>query len=206
MDNYHYIIAGLPDLILNADNKSFSYDTIRDAIYFSSDPKDRRFIEWLEFGSKEENLNSHFYNAALKCKNPFIRRYFALDLGIRNMKVDFISNAEKKEKDERYKITPLHAPVAKFEFTPEETEKLRHIFGSENILEKEQMLDKFKWDFISAFNEYGQFNMNVILAFLAKGKLIDRWNKLDRKTGQEMFKRLVDEVRGTFKGIDLQNN
>lgn len=206
MDNYHYIIAGLPDLILNADNKSFSYDTIRDAIYFSSDPKDRRFIEWLEFGSKEENLNSHFYNAALKCKNPFIRRYFALDLGIRNMKVDFISNAEKKEKDERYKITPLHAPDAKFEFTPEETEKLRHIFGSENILEKEQMLDKFKWDFISAFNEYGQFNMNVILAFLAKGKLIDRWNKLDRKTGQEMFKRLVDEVRGTFKGIDLQNN
>lgn len=206
MDNYHYIIAGLPDLILNADNKSFSYDTIRDAVYFSSDPKDRRFIEWLEFGSKEENLNSHFYNAALKCKNPFIRRYFALDLGIRNMKVDFIRNAEKKEEDGRYKIAPLHAPGTTFEFTPEETEQLRHIFGSENILEKEKMLDKFKWDFITAFNGYGEFTMNVILAFLAKGKLIDRWNKLDKKTGQEMFERLVDEVRGTFKGIDLQNN
>ena len=43
--------------------------------------------------------------------------------------------------------------------------------------------------------------MDVILAFLAKGKLIDRWNKLDRKTGEEMFRKLVDEVRGTFNGI-----
>lgn len=206
MDNYHYIIAGLPDLILNADNKSFSYDTIRDAIYFSSDPKDRRFIDWLEFGGREENLNSHFYNAAFKCKSPFIREYFALDLRIRNMKVDFIKNAEKKEADNTYKIIPHHTSHTGSGFTAEEEEKLRHIFGTENILEKEQMLDKFKWDFISAFNGYGKFNMDVILAFLAKGKLIDRWNKLDKKTGEEMFKRLVDEVRGTFKGIDLQNN
>ena len=79
--------------------------------------------------------------------------------------------------------------------------KLSGIFANKNILEKEQQLDKFKWDYISGLNEYGEFNMDVILAFLAKGKLIDRWNKLDRATGEEMFRRLVDEVRGTFNGI-----
>ena len=84
----------------------------------------------------------------------------------------------------------------------EQLEKLSGIFSNRNILEKEQQLDKFKWDYITDMNPYGTFNMDVILAFLAKGKLIDRWNKLDKKTGEEMFRKLVDEVRGTFKGIE----
>ena len=80
--------------------------------------------------------------------------------------------------------------------------KLNEIFANKNILEKEQMLDSFKWEYITSLNEYGTFDMDVILAFLAKGKLIDRWNKLDREAGQEMFRKLVDEVRGTFHGIE----
>ena len=86
--------------------------------------------------------------------------------------------------------------------TEEQLQKLSGIFANKNILEKEQLLDKFKWDYISGLNEYGEFNMDVILAFLAKGKLIDRWNKLDRETGEQMFRKLVDEVRGTFKGVE----
>lgn len=197
MDNYHYIITGLPELVLNTDNKSFSYDALRDAIYYSSSPKDRRFVEWLDFGTDDKNLNPHFYRAALACKNPFLRTYFALDLEIRNRKVAFI------KKDDQYKMV---VPGAQVDLTDEATERLNQIFATANILEKEQMLDKFKWDYINSYNRYGEFNMNVILAFLAKGKLIDRWNKLDKKTGQEMFKRLVDEVRGTFTGIDFKNN
>ena len=66
MGNYHYIIAGLPELLLNADNKGFSYDAVRDSIYQSSSDKDRRFIEWFEFGNSEENLTPHFYRAAMR--------------------------------------------------------------------------------------------------------------------------------------------
>ncbi|MEF9987334.1 MAG: DUF2764 family protein [Bacteroidales bacterium] len=205
MDNYHYIIAGLPELILNTDNKSFSYDLLRDSIYCSSSAKDRRFIEWFDFGTNDKNLNSHFYKAALACKSLFIKKYFALDLEIRNRKVDFIKSSEKNESNEnKYKmILRGYVPI---ELTPEETEQLNNVFTTSNILEKEQMLDKFKWDYINSFNKYGEFNMNVILAFLAKGKLIDRWNKLDKKAGELMFKKLVDEVRGTFTGIDFKNN
>ena len=198
MGNYHYIIAGLPELVLNADNKSFSYDTIRDSVLYSSTEKDRRFIEWLEFGSDEKNLSPHFYRAAFKCKNRFIRMYFALDLEIRNRKVDFVAN--KLERDgEQYKVQVGNC--VDLGLTEEDMDKLQGIFANKNILEKEQLLDKFKWDYISSLNPYGTFDMDVILAFLAKGKLIDRWNKLDRKTGEEMFRKLVDEVRGTFNGI-----
>ena len=198
MGNYHYIIAGLPELVLNADNKSFSYDTIRDSVLYSSSEKDRRFVEWLEFGSDEKNLSPHFYRAAFKCKNRFIRMYFALDLEIRNRTVDFVAN--KLERDgEQYKIQVGNSVY--LGLSEEDLNKLQGIFANKNILEKEQLLDKFKWDYISSLNPYGTFDMDVILVFLAKGKLIDRWNKLDRKAGEEMFRKLVDEVRGTFNGI-----
>ena len=199
MGNYHYIIAGLPELVLNADNKSFSYDAVRESIYQSSDEKDRRLIEWFDFGTSEENLTSHFYRAAFRNKCRFIRLWFALDLEIRNRKVDFV--AVKMGRDASlYKVaTGCNVDLG---LSDEQLDKLSGIFANKNILEKEQQLDKFKWDYISGLNEYGEFNMDVILAFLAKGKLIDRWNKLDRKAGEEMFRRLVDEVRGTFHGIE----
>lgn len=199
MGNYHYIIAGLPELILNSENKGFDYDAIRESIYTSSTDKDRRFIEWFDFGTKESNLTPHFYRAAMKCKNEFIRKYFALDLEIRNRKVDFVAGKLGKESDS-YKV--LANMESKLDLTEEQLTKLGEIFANKNILEKEQQLDKFKWDYITELNPYGVFSMDVILAFLAKGKLIDRWNKLDKETGREMFRKLVDEVRGTFQGIE----
>lgn len=199
MGNYHYIIAGLPELVLGADNKSFSYDAVRESIYNSSTEKDRRFIEWFDFGTDEENLNAHFYRAAMNCKNRFIRLYFALDLEIRNRKVDYVAGKMERNADS-YKVSP--AKNVDLNLSEEQLVKLQAIFANKNILEKEQQLDSFKWDYISELNGYGEFNMDVILAFLAKGKLIDRWNKLDAKAGEEMFRKLVDEVRGTFKGIE----
>lgn len=198
MGNYHYIIAGLPELVLNADNKAFSYDTVREQIYLSSSEKDRRFIEWFDFGTNENNLNAHFYRAAMNCKNRFIRLYFALDLEIRNRKVDFVAGKMERSGD-AYKVQVNND--IDLGLNEEQLTRLQSIFANKNILEKEQLLDKFKWDYITGLNGYGEFNMDVILSFLAKGKLIDRWNKLDRKAGEEMFRKLVDEVRGTFNGI-----
>lgn len=203
MDNYHYIIAGLPELVLNADNGNLNYSAIRDHIVNSSAPKDVKLVEWLEFGLNDENLNPHFYRAAFKSKNEFIKRFFALDLVIRNMKVDFISKKLGKEStSQKIEVSNIINP----DLSDEQKDKLIQIFANKNILEKEQMLDKFKWDYISDMNPYGIFSMDVILAFLAKGQLINRWNKLDRNTGKEMFKKLVEEVRGTYQGIENKIN
>ena len=199
MGNYHYIIAGLPELVLNADNKGFSYDTIRESVYYSSDDKDRRLIEWFDFGTDEDNLNAHFYRAAMNSRNRFIRLWFALDLEIRNRKVDFVAGKMGRESSQ-YKIQVNNN--VDLGLGEEQLQRLQTIFAYKNILENEQQLDKFKWDYITGLNEYGEFNMDVILAFLAKGKLIDRWNKLERETGEQMFRKLVDEVRGTFKGVE----
>ena len=47
------------------------------------------------------------------------------------------------------------------------------------------------------------FNMNAILAFLVKAKTVQRWAELDPAKGEEMFHKLVMEIRGTSANLDL---
>ena len=46
------------------------------------------------------------------------------------------------------------------------------------------------------------FDIHVVLAFIVKLHIVNRWLKLDENTGREMFRILVDEVLGTFKGLN----
>ena len=51
------------------------------------------------------------------------------------------------------------------------------------------------------------FDMSVILAFTAKLKVVERWEKLDPETGQKYFRKLVQEIRATYdnkKNTDIQ--
>lgn len=57
------------------------------------------------------------------------------------------------------------------------------------------------WDKIDEMTTYDYFDIEAILGFLAKLHIVERWYILDEKTGREMFRKLVDEVRGTFKGV-----
>lgn len=182
MNNYPYIIAGLPDLILSADNTSFDYDTVRDHIYESCGKEGQRLIEWIEFGLNENNLSHHFYRAAAANKNLFISSFFTFDKLVREAKVAYLE----------------HKP---FEAEFEEGARLQTIFKVPNIFERELQMDKLIWDKINEIISREVLSINIILAFLTKAKIVSRWSKLESKRGAELFARLVQEVRGTFKGV-----
>ena len=179
MDNYPYLIASLPELALSFEKSDFSYATIRDFIYENSSESDRRLIEWLEFSFKEKNINSHFYKACSKCRNSFINKFFSYDFATRTEKVAFV-NGEQTEQ----------------EF--EEKESILKAFKISNIVERERQLDAITWNKICSLTNYGDFDINVILAFLAKAHLIERWSKLDKATGDKLFRKFVDEIRSTY--------
>ena len=54
---------------------------------------------------------------------------------------------------------------------------------------------------ISTLTTFNYFDIDTILGFIAKLNIVARWFRLDEQTGREMFKKLVDEVRGTFTGV-----
>jgi hypothetical protein len=74
-----------------------------------------------------------------------------------------------------------------------------------DILARERALDDLRWSKISALNLFDYFNLDTILGFIARYRITRRWAILDEQAGRELFRKLVEEVRGTFKGVEYND-
>ena len=205
MNNYEYIIASLPDITTGWKfGEKGPHDYIEEVIS-SCTEKDRKLIEFLMSGYLDENLNPEFYLKALTHKDKFIREYFRFDLNVRNAKVKYLNKALGRPADKDVLSFPEGTPEQVMEFISEEFEEaaaLDNVLGAGDILSRERGLDDLMWAKIDNLTLFNYFDIDVILGFIAKLNIVARWFKLDEQTGREMFKKLVDEVRGTFKGVE----
>ena len=193
MDNYVYIVASLPEIAVNYDGTSFDYAAVRENIVELLSEKDQQLVALLEEGFDENTLGAEFYAKAAESKNRFIREYFDFDGRLRNMKVNYLAKRLEKQ-GEQYLVD---MPEADFE----EESQIREILANADFVQREQKMDELKWEKASDIARMDYFNMNAILAFLDKAKTVQRWAELDKEKGEEMFRKLVKEVRGTFEGV-----
>ena len=187
MDNYVYIVAGLPELTSAYEGSDFRYEALRESIVELLSEKDQQLVALLEEGFDENTLGADFYAKAAKSKNRFIREYFDFDARLRNIKVQYLAKRLGK-KAEDY---TLEMPEADFE----EAAQIAAIMDDADFVEREKKMDELKWEKASDIARMDYFNMNAILAFLVKAKTVQRWAELDPVKGQEMFKKLVEEIR-----------
>ena len=207
MKNYQYIIAGLPDIELSFESGNFDLDATLSNILNHLSKKDKRQIDWVRFGLREENLCNHFYRCANKSKNKFIREYFQFDLMLRNIQAAYIAR-KTQQSPESYLIgnseiiDALKSSKATDFGISNDVElapKLIQILENTNILEREQMLDMLRWNKANDICIFNYFDINVILSFVLKSHILKRWSELDKKMGSQLFKQLIEEVRGTYK-------
>ncbi|MBQ2531280.1 MAG: DUF2764 family protein [Bacteroidales bacterium] len=193
--NYEYIISSLPALSRDWRFKeNASFGTWLDWIKSQLDDADKKTVDALLDGFKDENLDRGFYQAALSHGNAFIRNYFTFDLNVRNAKARFLNKAFGRKAGE----DTIDLPAGEFP----EAARLEGILATDDLLGRERALDDLMWTKISELSLFNYFDLDAILAFLAKLHIIDRWFSLDEETGRDMFRSLVDEVRGTFKGVN----
>ena len=196
MDNYEYLIAGLPALssdVSGQDCPSASV-LIKEIRELSSD-KDNILFDTLLKGYEEENFTPEFYGAMLSHPNRFLREFFRFDLNVRNAKVRYLNESLGRPRNTDIFLED----EGEFE---EEAEVHRVLYGP-NLLSREKGLDELMWKKIDEINTFDYFNVSALLGYIAKLKIIDRWMALDEATGREMFHKLVDEIRGTFNGVEF---
>ena len=205
MANYEYIVASLPDITTGWKfGEKSPDDYIEDIVSLCSD-KDRKLIEFLMSGYLEENLNAGFYSEALTHKDAFIREYFRFDLNVRNAKVKYLNKALGRDAEKDVLLFGEDTPQAVLDVAAEEFEEaadLETILNTGDILSRERGIDDLMWEKIDSLTTFNYFDIDAILGFITKLNIVARWYRLDEQTGREMFKRLVDEVRGTFKGVE----
>lgn len=197
MNNYEYIISSLPAISLDWKfGEGASFETYVDWIKSQLSEADIKVVDRLLDGYKDENLTREFYEAALKDGNRFLKEYYTFDLNVRNGKARFLNKAFER---------PLDQDTIKLE-TGEfpEGPKLEEALNAPDLLSRERGLDSLMWDKINEITTFNYFDLEAILGFIARLHIIGRWFALDEKTGREMFRRLVDEVRGTFKGVNYE--
>ena len=214
MSNYEYIIASLPYLTVDyhyADGQGFQ-DVVAE-IRENLSEADCAEMDFLLKGFVPEELGADFYAAALRRKNRFLREYFRFDLNLRNAKVRYLNRelgrhidtdvltGRGSEDEQDLDIDGYRFRGGEFE----EEARVDAVLGGKNLLERERGLDDIVWEKVDALTTFHYFDLAVILGYLAKLHIVDRWLSLDEESGRELFRKLVTEVRGTFKGVDYKD-
>ena len=206
MNNYVYIIAGLPDFTPDWREGEKSLDEYISQIRELLSDKDNEALDFIAKGFDKDQINPEFYKEALSHRLGFIREFFLFDLNVRNQKVRYLNQALGREpekdilslRDQEADETGLTQEEPEFK----ESAKLQTILEGKDILARERGIDDLYWDKIDEITLFDYLNFDKILGMMVKMMVIRRWLILDEETGRAMFKKLVDEVRGTFKGVE----
>ena len=194
MDNYAYIIASLP--VLQPDQEkadNLVAQDLLDEIREQLSARDAAVLDQLLEGYDPEKLDAEFYRNALQHRNRFIRDWFRFDLNLRNLTVSYINDSlGRQEGQDQVKLEGDETE----EFP--EAAAAREVLNCGDILARERGLDELRWKKIDDLTILDSLDLEVILGFVAKLKIIDRWLQLDPDSGRALFRRLVEEVRSTY--------
>ncbi|MBR5018397.1 MAG: DUF2764 family protein [Bacteroidales bacterium] len=183
MANYPYIIASFPDLLLDFEQHPVDVAAVVAEVKSQLSDSDCKLVDWLEFGLDGSHLTPHFYRSIRQTRNRFLIGWFDFDRKLRLAKV---AHLEGK-------------PV--MEDFPE-VDKAHIIFKVSDLYQREKLLDRLGWNKASELVDFDIFTIDTILSLILRLHIVARWNRLDPEAGARLFKQLVDEVRGTFQGIN----
>ena len=194
MNNYEYIVASLPVIEPGSRlGSSSAANAIIDDIREQLSNKDNALVTMLLDGFDPEKLNAGFYRACLGSGSRFLREYFLFDLFLRNTKVEYLNASLGRPEG---KDVLLLEELEDYEF--EQKEEIVEILSGTDIIGREKGLDMAIWEHVEEVTTMDVFDMDAILGFIARLKIIDRWEKLDPETGAELFRRLIKEIRATY--------
>ena len=209
MSNFEYIISSLPYLTMDFKYAGQTgFNSVISDIKRDLDEKDQGLVEFLLKGFSDKELNADFYAAALKHRNRFLREYFRFDLNLRNAKVRYLNAQLGREPDQD--VMTGEDPEAEdvdidgFRFTGgefEEALKVDNILADKDLVSREKGLDDLLWDKIDGLSTFHYFDIEAVLAYIAKLHIVTRWLNLDEEVGRDVFRRLLKDVRGTYKGV-----
>ena len=194
MDNYEYIVASLP-VLRPEDSRSdnVNAEALIAEIREQLSGRDQAVLDQLLAGYDAEQLTEDFYRQILRHKNRFLREWFRFDLDLRNATVGYLNHQLHRAPDHD-KILLEEREAEEFP----ELEAAERILRGADILQRERGLDELRWHKVDEITLLDYFDLETLLGYVAKLKIIDRWLQLDPDSGRALFRRMVEEIRTTY--------
>ena len=155
------------------------------------------------YASLEKQLFSMYYNYINNSDNQFITKWFTFDLNLKNILAHIVS--ELLETDPRNEMVGDQVTIDEILFYRSKNFDLNHripnyktllqIVNQKDILEREKQIDKFKWDYLDEITLFDYFTLEVILSYIIKLKIIQRWEEMDVEKGTAQLNTFINELQ-----------
>ncbi len=157
-------------------------------------------IEW------ETRFLVSFYELAINHRNKYIRAWFSYNRDIQNIlialtgrKYDYpfakylIGSGETVDKLSRSTAPDFGLGKQHHLF-----DNLSRIFEQYGIIDRERNVDALRWRWIDNQNFFEYFNIDRILGYFCKLRILDRWISMDPEYGRELFFDTLNELENSF--------
>ncbi|HON18375.1 MAG TPA: DUF2764 family protein [Salinivirgaceae bacterium] len=157
--------------------------------------------------SWEDNLTELFYEFMKNSTNRFISEWFSFNYLLRNVRTALVVRQHKLN-PQQYILGNDEISTALKKSTLSDfglgddipvIDKIISIFDNENPLDQEYETDLLRWKYIDEQNTFNYFSTEVVIGFVLKYQIMDRWLKLDPAIGQSMFEQLIQQLKQSYE-------
>lgn len=158
------------------------------------------------FNNTEHELLTAFYAWTSNHSNEFIRKWFAYDAHIRSIlsaingrKFDLpyakylIGDSEMVES-----LAKSHAADFGLGKADEVFDNIVRVYEQNDILYRERGYDILRWKWIDNQNFFNYFNLERVLGYYCKLRILSRWIKADPNLGKEIFHDTLNAIENSF--------
>ncbi len=157
--------------------------------------------------SPENELATLYYDQMLEVDNEFLCKLFEFDLNLRNSIIALFSRKHELPYENQIigntetsnTIRRSHARDFGLSAELPYIDDVVSIVKIEDIQEREKAIDELKWKYLDESSFFEYFTAEKVFAFIKKLEIIERWLEIDKPTGNELFKKLLEELKATYK-------
>ena len=160
--------------------------------------------------SDEDFRTQLLYEQGLKCKNKFVREWFAFNMDVNNvlaaavaikhnMDVSKVVVGDSEVAQELRKGGALGKNARLAALVPD-LKEVAEIAEIGNLLDREKHIDALRWQWLEDRTLFEVFNIEAVLAYYLKASILHRWDSLTVEEGEKVFRDLVADMK---KGINL---
>ena len=141
--------------------------------------------------TRMEKLSAH--------ENSFIRDYFTFDFRLRNIllaiskrkfKLDKIHLLEVGEDEVINKLKISTANDFGLGMDADYIQSLVDAFAKDDIVYREKFIDQLRWDMIDQINTFSYFKVDVLLGYLLKLMIVERWIAMSANRGEQALAKI----------------
>lgn len=148
-------------------------------------------------------LAALYYSYGMSSNNAFIASWFEFNLNLNNILAALAARKYKLEVSSVIvgatsiceQLRTSNARDFGLNETLEYFEALQRIADIEELVEREKKVDMLKWKWLEDESFFHYFTIERIFVFLMQLEMIERWISLDKEKGNELFRKMIQDLK-----------